>query len=107
MTKMEIQRSFFLGEITLEEANKASEKYRTSVPEHLILTDKERAATTVGDTPEYVTGYGIMQNGAGWPDKTYIQNGKFKMDTGFVKEQGFHVWIGGKEFTVDGDHIVE
>ena len=69
MTTNEILNKYTTGEMTLPEANEAlreAEAGFTLDPNRNVITQEEFVATTAGETPDTVNGYGLMDYGAAW-----------------------------------------
>lgn len=67
------------GEATLEETNEALKEAEAGFhlePGKNEITPEEAAQTVTGETPEEVTGYGLLDTGTGSMEKVKIVNGK-------------------------------
>ena len=79
MTTNEILNKYTTGEMTLPEANEAlreAEAGFTLDPNRNVITQEEFVATTAGETPDTVNGYGLMDHGVGCLEKVHVVNGK-------------------------------
>lgn len=104
MSKIEeIIGKYTNGEATLEATNAELKEAEANVhldPERNMLTAEELAATTVGETPAEVNGWGMMDHGASCMEKVQVVDGHtVNVDMGC--ELAF-VYIGGKKFKLDG-----
>lgn len=108
MTAAEIIKQHTAGAITLEEANALLKKNECGGlqldPFKNAITGQEFVDTVVSDDPAKVTGWGLMNHGVGTPEKMHVQNGKLDYDTGFHGDTAV-LYIKGKIFAVNGDHI--
>ena len=103
MNTTQIIREYSSGRVTLEAANKALEAVGSPVrldPEKNKLTAQELACTFVGDTPDTVCGWGLMDSGTGTLDKVKIKDGQLvDCDMG---EAFAMVFVGGDAYEVKG-----
>lgn len=115
MSTKEIINKYTRGEATLEETNAALKEAEADFlldPGKNDLTEEEIAATHVGETPEEVTGYGLLDTGTGSLDKIAVQRGKLDHAVNEVDEDGnvsmiAYALIGGRTYTVRGDALAE
>ena len=104
MTNFEIIKMFTKGEITLEEANEKLTGGVKLIPDKNTLSEEEKAATIVGETPEEANGYGLLDTGLGTLDKVKVTNGKLAYGMGDIYAMCI---IGGKTYEVKNDTLVE
>ena len=108
MTTNEILNKYTTGEMTLPEANEALKKEGagfTLNPDRNTITQEEFLATTAGDTPDTVNGYGLMDHGVGCMEKVHVVNGK-TVDVNMGEEFAL-VYIAGRCYELNGDTLVE
>ena len=109
MTVNEILEKYTKGEMTPDEANAALKEVEDNDlfldPNRNIITQEEFMATTAGDTPDTVNGYGLMDHGVGCLEKVHVVNGKTP-DVNMGAETAF-VYIAGKCYNLVGDTLVE
>lgn len=108
MTTNEILNKYTTGEMTLPEANEALKEAGANFtlnPDRNVITQEEFLATTAGDTPETVNGYGLMDHGVGCLEKVHVVNGKTP-DVNMGAETAF-VYIAGKCYNLVGDTLVD
>ena len=108
MTTNEILNKYTTGEMTLPEANEAlreAEAGFTLDPNRNVITQEEFLATTAGETPDTVNGYGLMDHGVGCMEKVHVVNGRtVDVDMG----QGTaYVYMAGKRYRLRGDVLTE
>ena len=108
MSVIDILRAYTAGNKTLDETNAALKEAGAGFHLELgknVLTNDEKQATFVGETPAEVRGFGLLDTGTGTLDKVQIQDGKLvHMDCG---EMFALVIIGGRTFNVEGDQLTE
>ena len=109
MTVNEILEKYTKGEMTPDEANAALKEVEDNDlfldPNRNIITQEEFMATTAGDTPDTVNGYGLMDHGVGCLEKVHVVNGKTP-DVNMGEEIAF-VHIAGRIYELKGDTLVE
>lgn len=109
MTVNEILEKYTKGEMTPDEANAALKEVEDNDlfldPNRNIITQEEFMATTAGDTPETVNGYGLMDHGVGCLEKVHVVDGKTP-DVNMGEEIAF-VHIAGRVYELKGDTLVE
>ena len=109
MTVNEILEKYTKGEMTPDEANAALKEVEDNDlfldPNRNIITQEEFMATTAGDTPETVNGYGLMDHGVGCLEKVHVVDGKTP-DVNMDEEIAF-VHIAGRVYELKGDTLVE
>ena len=109
MTVNEILEKYTKGEMTPDEANAALKEVEDNdlflAPNRNIITQEEFMATTAGDTPETVNGYGLMDHGVGCLEKVHVVDGKTP-DVNMGEEIAF-VHIAGRVYELKGDTLVE
>ena len=109
MTVNEILEKYTKGEMTPDEANAALKEVEGNDlflnPDRNIITQEEFMATTAGDTPETVNGYGLMDHGVGCMEKVHVVNGK-TVDVNMGEEYAL-VYIAGKKYELKGDTLVD
>ena len=108
MTTNEILNKYTTGEMTLPEANEAlreAEAGFTLDPNRNVITQEEFLATTAGETPDTVNGYGLMDHGVGCMEKVHVVNGRtVDVDMG---QEAAYVYIGGHKYRLRGDVLTE
>ena len=109
MTVNEILEKYTKGEMTPDEANAALKEVEDNDlfldPNRNIITREEFMATTAGDTPETVNGYGLMDHGVGDMEKVHVVGGK-TVDVNMGQEFAL-VYIAGKKYELKGDTLVD
>lgn len=109
MTVNEILEKYTTGDMPLDEANEALAKETEGKlqldPNRNVITQEEFLATTAGDTPDTVNGYGLMDHGVGCMEKVHVVNGK-TVDVNMGEEFAL-VYIAGKKYELKGDTLVE
>lgn len=109
MTVNEILEKYTTGDMPLDEANEALAKETEGKlqldPNRNVITQEEFLATTAGDTPDTVNGYGLMDHGVGCMEKVHVVNGK-TVDVNMGEEYAL-VYIAGKKYELKGDTLVE
>lgn len=109
MTVNEILEKYTKGEMTPDEANAALKEVEDNDlfldPNRNIITQEEFMATTAGDTPDTVNGYGLMDHGVGCLEKVHVVDGKTP-DVNMGEEIAF-VHIAGRIYELKGDTLVE
>ena len=109
MTVNEILEKYTKGEMTPDEANAALKEVEDNDlfldPNRNIITQEEFMATTAGDTPDTVNGYGLMDHGVGGFEKVHVVNGK-TVDVNMGQEFAL-VYIAGKKYELKGDTLVD
>lgn len=108
MTTNEILNKYTTGEMTLPEANEAlreAEAGFTLDPNRNVITQEEFVATTAGETPDTVNGYGLMDHGVGAFEKVHVVNGK-TVDVNMGQETAY-VYIAGRKYRLRGDALTE
>ena len=109
MTVNEILEKYTKGEMTPDEANAALKEVEGNDlflnPDRNIITQEEFMATTAGDTPDTVNGYGLMDHGVGCLEKVHVVDGKTP-DVNMGAETAF-VYIAGKCYNLVGDTLAE
>ena len=79
------------GEATLEETNDALKEAEAGFnlePGRNEITPDEMALTTVGDTPEEVNGFGLLDTGTGSMEKVHVTNGRLDEAINQVNHDG-------------------
>lgn len=108
MTVSEIMSKYTAGELSVEEANKALFDAGSSVkldPDKNAITTDEYMATSAGDTPDKVNGWGLLDTGTGSLDKVEIRNGRLvDCDCG---EMYALVFIAGRMYHISGSALTE
>lgn len=107
MNAIEIINKYTIGEATLEETNAALAKEGFGFhldPMKNVITEEEKAATTLGENPAQVNGWGLLDTGTGSFDKVQVVNGVL---VGFDNQAGMHCLflIGGKTYKVDENRL--
>lgn len=108
MTTNEILNKYTTGEMTLPEANEAlreAEAGFTLDPNRNVITQEEFLATTAGETPDTVNGYGLMDHGVVCMEKVHVVNGK-TVDVNMGAETAY-VYIAGRKYRLRGDVLTE
>ena len=108
MTPNEILNKYTTGEMTLPEANEAmreAEAGFTLDPNRNVITQEEFVATTAGETPDTVNGYGLMDHGVGCMEKVHVVDGR-TVDVDMGQETAY-VYIGGRRYRLRGDVLTE
>ena len=108
MTTNEILNKYTTGEMTLPEANEAlreAEAGFTLDPNRNGITQEEFVATTAGETPDTVNGYGLMEHGVGALEKVHVVDGH-TVDVDMGQETAY-VYIAGHKYQLKGDTLVE
>lgn len=109
MSINEILNKYTRGELTPEEANEALAGIEGNGlrldPNRNVITQEEFLATTAGDTPDTVNGYGLMDHGVGCMEKVHVVNGK-TVDVNMGEEFAL-VYIAGKKYELKGDTLVD
>ena len=109
MTVNEILEKYTKGEMTPDEANAALKEVEDNDlfldPNRNIITQEEFLATTAGDTPDTVNGFGLMDHGVGCMEKVHVVNGK-TVDVNMGEEFAL-VYIAGRCYELNGDTLVE
>nr|DAZ49620.1 MAG TPA: hypothetical protein [Caudoviricetes sp.] len=108
MTTNEILNKYTTGEMTLPEANEAmreAEAGFTLDPNRNVITQEEFVATTAGETPDTVNGYGLMDHGVGCMEKVHVVDGR-TVDVDMGQETAY-VYIGGRRYRLRGDVLTE
>lgn len=109
MTVNEILEKYTTGDMPLDEANEALAKETEGKlqldPNRNVITQEEFLATTAGDTPDTVNGYGLMDHGVGCMEKVHVVNGK-TVDVNMGEEFAL-VYIAGHKYELKGDTLVE
>lgn len=108
MTTNEILNKYTTGEMTLPEANEAlreAEAGFTLDPNRNVITQEEFVATTAGETPDTVNGYGLMEHGVGALEKVHVVDGH-TVDVDMGQETAY-VYIAGHKYQLKGDTLVE
>lgn len=109
MTVNEILEKYTKGEMTPDEANAALKEVEGNDlfldPNRNIITQEEFMATTAGDTPETVNGYGLMDHGVGCMEKVHVVDGQ-TVDVNMGQERAY-VHICGKVFRLRGTTLTE
>ena len=109
MTVNEILEKYTKGEMTPDEANAALKEVEGNDlflnPNRNIITQEEFLETTVGETPDTVNGYGLMDHGVGCLEKVHVVDGKTP-DVNMGEEIAF-VHIAGRVYELKGDTLVE
>ena len=104
----DILNKYTTGEMTLPEANEALADEGagfTLNPDRNVITPEEFIETTAGETPDTVTGYGLMDHGVGCMVKAHAVNGK-TVDVNMGEEFAL-VYIAGKKNELKGDTLVD
>ena len=109
MTVNEILEKYTKGEMTPDEANAALKEVEDNDlfldPNRNIITQEEFMATTAGDTPETVNGYGLMDHGVGCLEKVHVVDGRtVDVDMG---QEAAYVYIAGRTYRLRGDVLTE
>ena len=108
MTTNEILNKYTTGEMTLPEANEALKEAGagfTLDPNRNVITQEEFVATTAGETPDTVNGYGLMDHGVGCMEKVHVVNGR-TVDVDMGQETAY-VYMAGKRYRLRGDVLTE
>lgn len=109
MTVNEILEKYTNGDMPLDETNEALAKETEGKlqldPNRNVITQEEFLATTAGDTPDTVNGYGLMDHGVGCMEKVHVVNGK-TVDVNMGEEFAL-VYIAGKKYELKGDTLVD
>ena len=109
MTVNEILEKYTKGEMTPDEANAALKEVEDNDlfldPNRNIITQEEFMATTAGETPDTVNGYGLMDHGVGCMEKLHVVNGK-TVDVNMCEEFAL-VSIAGKKYALKCDTLAE
>ena len=103
------------GKTPLEETNHALEDAGSDIrlnPAKNLFTPEELLATHTGETPEEVTGYGLLDTGTGSMEKVKIVNGKLGDAINQVNPDGTtnmlaFVIIGPNRYEVKGDTLTD
>ena len=111
----EILRDYTEGKLDAQQANQELKKMGASVrlrPGRNEITEAERQATRVGDTPDQAEGYGLLDTGTGFMEKVRVHGGCLEHAVNEVQPDGTvnmlaYVLIGGKRYAVQGDVLVE
>lgn len=102
----EIIGKYTKGEATLPETNEALKEAEANVhldPERNVLTAEELAATTAGETPAEVNGWGLMDHGFSVMEKVQVAEGHtVNVDMG---GELAYVYIGGKRYKLSGTEL--
>lgn len=109
MTVNEILEKYTTGDMPLDEANEALAKETEGKlkldPNRNVITQEEFLATTAGDTPDTVNGYGLMDHGVGCMEKVHVVDGH-TADVNMGEEFAL-VYIAGKKYELKGDTLVD
>lgn len=108
MTTNEILNKYTTGEMALPEANEALKEAGagfTLDPNRNVITQEEFVATTAGETPDTVNGYGLMDHGVSCMEKVHVVNGK-TVDVNMGAEAAY-VYIAGRKYRLRGDVLTE
>ena len=102
----EILNKYTRGEATLTETNAALQKMGANIrldEKKNIITEAEMAGTNVGELPEEVNGFGLLDTGTGSYDKVEVRAGRLVgADCGGMVA---FCLIGGKTYRVCGDKL--
>ena len=102
-----IIRTYTIGEASLEDTNKSLKEAGSTLylnPDKNVITDEERAATVIGETPAQANGWGLLDSGTGTLDKVQVKDGQLvNCDMG---EAFAMVFIGGKTYEVKGTALI-
>ncbi|MBR5470774.1 MAG: hypothetical protein IKU81_01490 [Oscillibacter sp.] len=102
----EILNKYTRGEATLAETNTVLQEMRANIrldEKKNIITKMELAGTTVGELPEEVHGFGLLDTGTGSYDKVEVRAGRLvEADCG---DMVAFCLIGGKTYRVCGDKL--
>ena len=102
------------GEATLEETNAALKEAGSGLhlnPAKNILTEEDLRTATIGDGPEQVNGWGLLDTGTGSLDKAKVTDGRFDHAINTVingeANMAAHFLIAGHTYAVMGDALTE
>ena len=102
----EILNKYTRGEATLTETNAALQEMGENIrldEKKNIITEAEMAGTNVGELPEEVNGFGLLDTGTGSYDKVEVRAGRLVgADCGGMVA---FCLIGGKTYRVCGDKL--
>ena len=104
----EIINDYTAGKKTLKETNKALKKGGYGLvldPNRNVISQEEFLATTAGDTPDTVNGWGLMDHGVGCMEKVHVVDGR-TVDVDMGQETAF-VFIAGRRYRLWGDVLRE
>ena len=104
----EIINDYTAGKKTLKETNEALKKGGYGLvldPNRNVISQEEFLATTAGDTPDTVNGYGLMDHGVGCMEKVHVVHGR-TVDVDMGEETAF-VFIAGRRYRLRGDVLRE
>ena len=104
----EIINDYTAGKKTLKETNEALKKGGYGLvldPNRNVISQEEFLATTAGDTPETVNGWGLMDHGVGCMEKVHVVDGR-TVDVDMGQETAF-VFIAGRRYRLWGDVLRE
>lgn len=104
----EIINDYTAGKKTLKETNEALKKGGYGLvldPNRNVISQEEFLATTAGDTPETVNGWGLMDHGVGCMEKVHVVDGR-TVDVDMGQETAF-VSIAGRRYRLWGDVLRE
>lgn len=111
----DILLKYTTGEATLEETNDALKEAEAGFhlePGRNEITPEEMALTTIGETPEEVNGFGLLDTGTGSMEKVHVTDGKLDEAINEVNPDGTtnmlaYVIIGPKRYEVKGDTLAD
>ena len=104
----EIINDYTAGKKTLKETNEALKKGGYGLvldPNRNVISQEEFLATTAGDTPDTVNGWGLMDHGVGCMEKVHVVDGR-TVDVDMGQETAF-VFIAGRRYRLWGDVLTE
>lgn len=104
----EIINDYTAGKKTLKETNEALKKGGYGLvldPNRNVISQEEFLATTAGDTPDTVNGWGLMDHGVGCMEKVHVVDGR-TVDVDMGQETAF-VFIAGRRYRLWGDVLRE
>ena len=104
----EIILDYTSGKTGLPETNQALKELECGLqldPNRNVITQEEFVATTAGETPDTVNGYGLMDHGVGCMEKVHVVNGR-TVDVDMGEEYAL-VYIAGHKYQLKGDTLVE
>ena len=102
----EILNKYTRGEATLAETNAALQEMGANIrldEEKNIITEAEMAGTVVGERPDEVNGFGLLDTGTGSHDKVEVCAGRLAQAE--CGDMVAFCFIGGKMYRVCGDKL--
>ena len=104
----QIMNAYTSGEKSLEETNRALAAADVRLrldPRRNVLPEEEKRATVVGFYPEQANGWGLLDSGTGFMDKTRVKDGKLlDCDCG---DMPAILFIAGKRYRIRGCKLAE